>query len=125
MAAVRKLLLPIGLLLGAAAFALLYYRVDPTQAAWMPRCPFHLLTGLQCPACGNQRALHALLNGHLADAFAFNPFFLLSLPYLAALVVAAVLRRRHPGPYRRLAHPRVVMAYVVLICLWWVLRNII
>lgn len=110
--------------IAAAAFAIYYY-FDPARARWMPRCPFRWLTGWQCPACGNQRALHALLHMRWADAWAANPFLLLSLPYIATLVAAALLRHRRPGFYSAVAHPRVVMAYVVLICLWWVVRNVV
>lgn len=91
----------------------------------MPKCPFRLLTGWQCPACGNQRALHALLHARWADAFAFNPFLILSLPYLVLLVVAALLRPRRPRLYAAVAHHRVVMTYVALICLWWLARNLL
>lgn len=91
----------------------------------MPRCPFRWLTGWQCPACGNQRALHALLHARWADAWGYNPFLIVSLPYLIALVAARLLRSRRPRFYAAVAHPRVVMTYVVLICLWWLLRNLI
>lgn len=125
MSSLRKPLVALALLLGAAACVLLYYHINPARVGWMPRCPFRWLTGWQCPACGNQRALHALLHGRLADAWGFNPFFLLSLPYLTALVAARLVRDRRPRLYAALAHRRVVMAYVVLICLWWVGRNVL
>lgn len=109
----------------AAAAAVIYYYIDPGRVGWMPRCPFRWLTGWQCPACGNQRALHALLHARWADAWAANPFLLLSLPYIAALIVASLLRRRLPRLYSAVAHPRVVMAYALLICLWWIVRNVV
>ena len=108
----------------AAVISVVYYCIDPARVAWMPRCPFRWLTGWQCPACGNQRALHAMLHMRWADAWTANPFLLLSLPYIATLVAATVLRRRHPRLYAAVAHPKVVTTYLVLICLWWLLRNI-
>lgn len=109
----------------AAAAVAIYYYIDPARVGWMPRCPFRWLTGWQCPACGNQRALHALLHARWADAWGYNPFLIVSLPYLIALVAARLLRSRRPRFYAAVAHPRVVMTYVVLICLWWVVRNVI
>ena len=109
----------------AAAAVAIYYHIDPARVGWMPRCPFRWLTGWQCPACGNQRALHALLHGQWATAWGYNPFLIVSLPYLIALVAARLLRSRRPRFYAAVAHPRVVMTYVVLICLWWLLRNLI
>lgn len=109
----------------AAAAVAIYYYIDPARVVWMPRCPFRWLTGWQCPACGNQRALHALLHGQWTTAWGYNPFLIVSLPYLIALVAARLLRSRRPRFYAAVAHPRVVMTYVVLICLWWLLRNLI
>ena len=49
-----------------------------------PRCPFLLLTGLYCPGCGSQRAVHALLHGQVARAAGLNLLAaVLSLPILA------------------------------------------
>ena len=51
------------------------------MAAWLTgfsgqpvyTCAFRFLTGLPCPTCGATRAALALLTGHLADAWGFNP----------------------------------------------------
>ena len=45
---------------------------DPSKFSFFPRCPFLLLTGLQCPGCGTQRALHQLLHLHIGEAFRYN-----------------------------------------------------
>lgn len=36
------------------------------------------LMGLQCVTCGGTRLVNSLLNGHIIQAFAFNPFVFLS-----------------------------------------------
>lgn len=41
----------------------LYFYFDPAHSYLAPKCIFRMLTGLDCPSCGNQRALHSLLNG--------------------------------------------------------------
>ena len=61
---------------------ILYYLVNPMQSSFPIKCPWYLLTGTQCPACGFQRALHTLLNGSPLDALRYNYFFVFSIPYI-------------------------------------------
>jgi hypothetical protein len=63
--------------------ALFYFLFDPTKVVIFPPCLFHQLTGLDCPGCGAQRALHQLLHGHLIAAIRLNAMFVVSLPLLA------------------------------------------
>ena len=42
-----------------------------------PECPFAGFTGHPCLSCGTTRAMHALLQGHLFEAFTWNPLALL------------------------------------------------
>lgn len=72
-----------GLVLAAGAALLVAF--DPATTWWFPSCPFHALTGWLCPLCGSLRALHALLLGAPAAAFAFNP---LTIAGLAAWLLA-------------------------------------
>ncbi len=119
----NKVLVRLGACIAAIGLVLVYYRVDPAQAAWVPHCPFHLLTGLNCPACGSQRALHAALHGHFAEAIRFNLFLIISLPYLAILI--ANIRTGQRWKFlRAAASPSVVRGYLVLVVGWWIVRNI-
>ncbi len=112
------------LLLGAGALALLYYRIDPGRTAWMPQCVFRSLTGWECPACGGQRALHASLHGEWAAALRYNPFLLVALPYLAAVVFATFGTGRRALRLRAwVRHPWVAGTYAVLFFAWWIVRN--
>lgn len=120
---VVKRVLVIGGLLG---LAVLLYAVDPEQSRWMPRCLFHQWTGWACPSCGTQRAVHHLLHGHLREGVAYNPFLVVSMPYLVGLVGGACLEGSEKG--RRLKtfceDRRVVGTYFVLIFTWWIGRNL-
>jgi hypothetical protein len=71
-----------GLGLIAASVVVLRF-FDPVSSILFPPCPLHWLTGLYCPGCGSLRAFHQLLHGNLGNAFAFNPFAVLALPFLA------------------------------------------
>ncbi|MBC8083092.1 MAG: DUF2752 domain-containing protein, partial [Hymenobacter sp.] len=86
-------------LLAGLALAALYFRLDPARYPF-PRCPVHWLTGLHCPGCGTQRAVHALLRGHVGQAIGFNLLAALCTP---VLVFGAVdeLRGQLSGRPRR------------------------
>ncbi|MEI6085093.1 MAG: DUF2752 domain-containing protein [Verrucomicrobiota bacterium] len=77
----------------ASAVGLVFHFVNPTQAAWLPACPLHTLTGWNCPGCGTTRALHQLACGHPVAAFRLNPLTVLALP-VAGLWLA---RRERPA----------------------------
>lgn len=116
----------VAILLLVAGIATVLFAVDPAGAWWAPKCPFYLLTGCQCPACGTQRAIHHLLRLEWAQAFGYNPFLLISFPYLAALVG---LRWFDPaGKWRRLRNfcydRRVILTYWTLLMIWWIVRNV-
>jgi hypothetical protein len=66
-----------------AAGLLIYFAFDPTKVSFFPPCLFHEITGLDCPGCGAQRALHQLLHGNIIAAFRLNAMFVLSLPIVA------------------------------------------
>ncbi|MBW3129655.1 DUF2752 domain-containing protein [Hymenobacter profundi] len=73
------------LVLGGVGLLLLYFRLNPAHYPF-PRCPVHWLTGLHCPGCGTQRALHALLHGRVGQAVHYN---LLAVGYAPVVVVGA------------------------------------
>ena len=72
---------------GLAALLALLHRMGVPLTGWLPPCPFHRLTGLNCPGCGTTRMLEALLSGDVAEAFSLNPFFFL----LTVLAVGGLL----------------------------------
>jgi hypothetical protein len=114
------LLLTVAAVAAIAFFAL----VDPSNCVWAPKCTFKLLTGWQCPGCGASRAMHALLHGHPLQAIRYNYFLIPALPYLAAVVAVGWVPqlRRYQSAVQGL---RPAVAYVVLLCIWWLLRNIL
>lgn len=93
--------------------------VDPHHpGSVFPECPFRLLTGWNCPACGGLRMIHDLLHGDLAAAVADNAFLLIGFPLLAAWIL---LGRRHG----RVASPLpTLVALSAAAVAWTVLRNL-
>jgi hypothetical protein len=103
------------LLVGAVTYTGLK---DPHRSdSLFPPCPFKLLTGWNCPACGGLRMTHDLLHGDLAAAVVDNVFLLVALPALAAWIGW----RRHRGQ-QVMAVPMMVVS-AVLVLAWTVLRN--
>lgn len=106
---------------------LIYYFVDPVNSALaqlMPKCMLKTLTGYDCPSCGIQRALHALLNGEFKAAFWLNPFLAFILPYVVVLLYTVLSKDRFAErikPY--VQHRNAVYAYLVLYIAWWIVRN--
>lgn len=92
----------------------------------MPRCPFRLLTGFDCPGCGSQRALQALIDGHPLTAIRHNLILLPAIPYLALCAMHWIFpaSERITKTYRTLTSPAAVWWTVAIIAAWWILRNI-
>ena len=91
----------------------------------MPKCMFYVVTGWECPGCGSQRAVHALLHGDIADAFRANAMLLVMIPLLIVLAILELFGNRRSALYRRLHHPALILAIAVVTILWGVVRNLI
>lgn len=105
-------------------FGVVYAFFDPSQTWWMPRCPVNYFTGLQCPGCGSQRAVHALLHGELREAVAYNALLVFFIPFVALSAYAELVRGRHPRLYRLVCHPAVVFSILAAVIVWTVVRNL-
>lgn len=65
-----------------AALVWIYSSYNPGSHLLFPKCPFLLLTGLECPGCGSQRAIHHLLHLNVTEALRANMLLVVSVPYL-------------------------------------------
>lgn len=116
----------IALIIGGVAAAVIYALFDPTEYAFFPKCPFLLLTGgLRCPGCGSQRALHSLLHLEFKEAFLYNPLIIISIPFIILLCTASLCKESHPHLYNTLNSSIVSRSLLVIVIVWWILRNII
>src|ERR1700749_3263759 len=71
-----------GSLIAFVALVIVYYKYNPAKYKFFPKCPFHLLTGFDCPGCGSQRAFFFLLHGDIINAIRKNLLLVISLPFL-------------------------------------------
>ena len=110
-------------LIAAAALIAAYYRLGPESGLY-PRCMFRQLTGLDCPGCGSQRAIHALLHGHVAEAWGYNALLLVEMPLIALLLAAGSMRRRFPRLHAALNSRSLTVTLLATIIGWTIIRNI-
>lgn len=126
-ASFRQRLLAIGIVVSTLA-ALLYLRLfDPATPGtrYFPSCPFHTLTGLNCPGCGTLRGLHQLTHGHLITALNHNALMVLSLPFFGYTFVSyALVVVRGRGLPEAFVRPVYIKALFWVVIGFWVLRNI-
>jgi hypothetical protein len=121
----RTALVPTAVLLSGLAACAYLYDTDPHEPGHLlPACPFRLVTGWQCPACGGTRMAFDLLHGDVARAWRDNAFVLLLSPFLlwllASWVVAGWRGRRYQVSLPRYGAPVVVVGALA----WGVLRNL-
>lgn len=103
---------------------LIYYLYNP-EIYQFPKCPFFVLTKLKCPGCGSQRAIHALLHFDILSASKYNALMVLSLPAIILLLYAESYREKRRKLYIRLHQEKNTLAILVIIIVWWIVRNIL
>lgn len=121
----KKKLYLAGLPLLIASLAVIYYRFNPAKYSFFPKCPFHTLTGYDCPGCGSQRAIFQLLHGDIVGAIRENLLLVISLPFLfihfffkiKSFILNKDLR------WKVIYHPLTPKIIFALVVIFWILRN--
>jgi len=110
-------------LVAVVALIIAYYMLGPESGVY-PRCLFRQLTGLECPGCGSQRAIHALLHGQVAEAWSYNALLLVEIPFIAVLVAAQALRHRYPRLHSMLNSRTIILTLLASVIGWTIIRNL-
>ncbi len=118
----RRLLFA-GVIIAGIALCCLYFFKGPESGLY-PRCMFKMLTGLSCPGCGSQRAVHAMMEGDFKAAFGFNALFMLEIPLLGLLGISRLLGNRTPRLQRLLSARFFILFILTTIIIWTIVRNI-
>ena len=91
-----------------------------------------MFTGLECPGCGSQRAIHSLLNGDLVAAVHYNALTVAAIPYIAVYLTTVSLQALKVPEKTRPVLDRIrgalsggvaIRVILVIIILFWVFRN--
>lgn len=110
-----------------AIICVVYYHVDPSRYALAPKCVFKLITGLDCPGCGFQRALHEFLHGNFRKAIGYNPFLLVGISTIGFWTLGQFFMQKTSDLNVRQGWARlnkgVVYLYILCYFSWFVLRN--
>lgn len=108
---------------GAVAILLLIAFTDVSSGLW-PRCMFHSLTGLECPGCGSQRAVHALMHGEIALAWSYNPLIFILAPLIPLMLAVSLMPRRLGRLGVWLESRQAALTLLFLIVIWTIVRNL-
>lgn len=101
------------------------YLLNPSSYWFMPKCPFKLITGLSCPGCGIQRAIHAMLHGKFTEAITYNYYLVYSGPYATSFVFVWLMpKNKFRERIKKVIENRyVVNFYVISFVIWLFVRN--
>ena len=122
----RQLMIAAGVWLSLAAVAVFLFFFNPASPSnqFFPKCPFRLLTGMQCPGCGSTRAFYQLLHLHPIAAFKLNPLMVLTLPFIVYGFLGFTRSALMGRPQRRVFIPPIYLwAWLALLIFFWVFRN--
>ena len=111
----KSLVLSISLAAIVAAGVCVAAFLDPRSLSWFPKCPFRILTGLDCPGCGTARAIHAAANGRWYEAFRSNPILVVAFPFLVAIIIKPRWARM----------PSVARGVFAVAVAWTLVRNLV
>lgn len=103
----------------------LYFFWDPVNSNFFPKCPFYSITELYCPGCGSQRALHQLTNGHIIAGLKYNLLIVLLVLVITYQIILWIVKATTHKSYSNVLHkPLATKIILVIIILFWILRNI-
>ena len=117
-----RIFLGIGIPTAAFVIALIFWKIKET-----PPCIFYELTGLYCVGCGSGRAFLSLLRLDIYAAFRYNPLLVLLLPFLMYYIIKGYISfvfGKDILPFPQINSKWVCMSLLVLIVVYWILRNI-
>lgn len=120
---IRIIVITLALAIGGA----IYYIFSPEESRFFPQCPFHMLTGYDCPGCGSQRALHHLLHLRLLKAFLSNPLLIILIPYLVISLWFEYFggKEKYPRARKILFGRNAIYIILAAIILFWIGRNVV
>ena len=109
--------------MGVGAFIVWYFNL--ANSTFFPACPFHAMTGLNCPGCGLTRGFNALAHGDILGALHYNlllPVFAFFFGYLGLSLFLTAFRGY--GLSWDIFSTRVVVIFLILTAVFVIVRNL-
>lgn len=98
----------------------LYFSYNPSNNTHLfPKCPFYGISGLHCPGCGSQRAIHDLMHLRFLDAIGHNLLLMITIFFGGGLYLYS--RSKFS---KLIYHPKSPYIIFSIVILFWVLRNL-
>ena len=97
----------------------LYYFFNPTVSNFFPKCPFYIMTGLFCPGCGSQRAIHDMMHLNIFEAINHNSLMFFTFTFGIGLYLYS--KKKFSD---LIYHPKSPLIIFGIIFLFGVLRNL-
>ncbi|RKE94745.1 DUF2752 domain-containing protein [Ichthyenterobacterium magnum] len=120
-----KTLIILGIVIILLGVLSLYFFWNPSDYDFFPKCPFYSMTGIFCPGCGSQRAAHQIINGNIVTGIRHNYLLLLLFLVLGYQVLLFAINSIYNKSFNNILHlPITTKIILVLVILFWVLRNI-
>ena len=121
-----------GRILRVSAFALAAAAAGALYCLWCIKgnpglfCPFHAITGLNCPGCGNSRAVLSFLRGHWSEGIKHNYMGIPSFLYVGWMAIGGCISYIKSGKIVLPEKPRFIhYTLLAALLIWWVVRNIL
>lgn len=121
-----KIIRGIAVVSGLIVLIFIYKQFNPADTDLFPACPFHSFTGLQCPGCGSQRAVHHLLNFEFLEAFHYNVLLVLAIPYFLLWLIFDIFLKPSDRTlkWKKILFGKNAILFVISwVILFWVFRN--
>ena len=106
------------------AAILVYFSYNPSTSKFFPRCIVYTITGFRCPGCGSQRVIHSLLHGDIRAAWGYNAFMVCILPVFIVYLLNDYTKLIPAKVSKILTHRITLLVLLIVVILWFVLRNI-
>ena len=109
--------------IAAASFGVWFF--NPASAGFFPQCPFHALTGMNCPGCGLTRGFHALFHGDVLSALHYNamlPLYAFIFGYLFISLMLIAVRGR--GLSWKIFSSSATWIFFVAVIVFTIVRNL-
>ena len=111
------------LFLGIIAF--FYFKTDPNEVDFLLSCPLYANTGLFCPGCGSQRALHNLLHLDLLKAINNNLLLIIAMLLMIYHYGVLAVNKLFNWPIKSLfSNSKFRLLLIIFAGLFWIFRNI-